>query len=551
MCTLCDQGRPQNHARSQLGRRDFLKVSTAAAATTAGMSLFSSSARAQDDNDQGGPPQDSGQGGRRYVIRGGAVMTMDPTMPNKGEFVSADVLVEGKKIVAVGPNLKAGGAGEIDARGKIVMPGFVDTHHHQAWTAIRSSIPDSILIDDGSGRPSAAQNYFGNVLLGFAPKYRPEDVYISELFGGLAQLDNGVTTVHDVSQIHHSPEHSDAAIQALFDTGRRAAFGYFESAGAAFIGTNPGNQYPTDARRIKKRWFSSGDQLVHMIMGVEVYLPNYQLAWDIGRELNLELSAHVLSPFGIRPTLDKLADGTAGNGSLGLREQDQHLFIHMTGMSDKGWNRVKQVGAHVSIAFPIEMNMRHGIPPIHKMQELGIEPSLSVDVETNLTADFFTQMRSAMTMQRLVVNQDILNTGDFSTFVGGVAPGSAWPPPPAPPAPGSLPLLNVRDVLRFATINGARHLGLGGKTGSLTPGKEADIIILDATHINVFPVNHVPGAVVQMMERSNVETVIVAGKVRKWKGKLLDVDQRRLRLELENARDFLFNAVGGPPNLFR
>jgi cytosine/adenosine deaminase-related metal-dependent hydrolase len=109
----------------------------------------------------------------------------------------------------------------------------------------------------------------------------------------------------------------------------------------------------------------------------------------------------------------------------------------------------------------------------------------------------------------------------------------------------------VRDVLRFATINGAKHLRLDGKTGSLTPGKEADIIILDAEHINVFPVNHVPGAVVQMMERSNVETVIVAGKVRKWKGKLLDVNLRRLRRELESSRDFLFSAAGVPQNLFR
>src|ERR1043166_3245109 len=94
MCTLCDQGRPQNHARSQLGRRDFLKASTAAAAAGAGMSLFSAPARARDDDDQGGPPQDSGGRGRRYVIRGGTVMTMDPSMPNKGEFASADVLVE-------------------------------------------------------------------------------------------------------------------------------------------------------------------------------------------------------------------------------------------------------------------------------------------------------------------------------------------------------------------------------------------------------------------------------------------------------------------------
>src|SRR2546427_13160216 len=136
----------------------------------------------------------------------------------------------------------------------------------------------------------------------------------------------------------------------------------------------------------------------------------------------------------------------------------------MTGMSDKGWQAVKDKGVQVSIAFPIEMNMRHGIPPILKMQRLGMEPSLSSDVEVTMTADFFTQMRSAMTMQRMVVNQMILEQGTFT-------PPNQW----STPAAGTPPLLNVRDVLRFATINGAKHLGLDGKTGSLTPGKEADI----------------------------------------------------------------------------
>src|SRR3954463_7918735 len=305
MCILCDQGRPQNHARSQLGRRDFLKASTASAAAAAGMSLFSAPARAHDD-DHDDPPQDHGKPGRRYVIRGGHVMTMDPGVKgaNKfGEFASADVLVEGKKILAVGPNLTAGGAGEIDARGKIVMPGFIDTHHHQFETALRSFLANGILIDDGSGSVSAQPNYFQYILLTFAPVYRPQDVYISELFGGLAQLDDGVTTVHDVSQIHHSPQHSDAAIQALFDTGRRAAFGFFESAGAAVIGSNPGNQYPQDATRIKEQWFPPNDPRGHRVLGRGVDLgPNStDQSWKLARELDLQIAAHIPSPFGIRP----------------------------------------------------------------------------------------------------------------------------------------------------------------------------------------------------------------------------------------------------------
>jgi len=532
MCKLCDEGFPQNH----YGRRDFLKTTAATGMAAAGAGLFAARPAAADD----GGPEDTGKRDRRYIIRGGAVMSMDP---NVGDFPKADVLVEGKKILAVGPNLNAGGADVIDARGRIVMPGFIDTHHHQFETALRSFLADGVLINDGSGSVSGSTTYFEFILLKFAPVYRPQDVYINELFGGLSQLDDGVTTVHDVSQIHHSPEHSDAAIQALFDTGRRAAFGYFESAGANILGTNPGNQYPTDAPRIKKQWFSSSDQLVHMIMGGEVYLGDAttELSWTIGRQLGLQIAAHILSPFGITPIMDALAQGQGGsNHDIGIGPDN--LFIHMTGQSDMSWQRVHDVGAQVSIAFPIEMNMRHGIPPIIKMQSFHdphFEPSLSVDVECTMTADFFTQMRVAMNMQRMVVNQMILEQGNFY-------PPNQWPTP----APGTPPLLTTRDVLRYGTMNGAKALRLDKKVGSLTPGKEADIIILDATALNVAPLNQVPGAVVSLMDRTNVETVIVAGKVRKWKGKLLDVDIPNLRRQLENSRDFIFGAAGIPQDLF-
>jgi formylmethanofuran dehydrogenase subunit A len=294
-----------------------------------------------------------------------------------------------------------------------------------------------------------------------------------------------------------------------------------------------------------------------MVMGGEVYLGNAttRQSWTIGRNLGLQVAAHILSPFGIRPILDQLAgvspDVVDGSGAdlSGIEIGADNLFVHMTGMSDAAWEKVAQAGAKVSIAFPIEMNMRHGIPPILKMQQLkaqfGIdfEPSLSVDVETNMTADFFTQMRSAMTMQRMVVNQKILELGTFSPPFT-----SQWP---LAPYPADIPpLLNARDVLRFATINGAKHLRLDSKTGSLKVGKEADIIILDGTHLNVFPMNNVPGAVVTMMERTNVETVIVAGKIRKWKGRLQDVDIDRLRPRLAASRDRLYAAVGKTQNPF-
>src|SRR5712672_4012543 len=244
MCKRCDEGEPQHHFAS---RRNFLKGAAATGITVAGLNLFAARPAAADD-----PPMDSGRPGRRYIIRGGSVMSLDPRV---GDFAQADVLVEGKKILAVGPNLQAGGATVIDASGRIVMPGFIDTHHHQFETALRSFLADGLLLP---GTPGGDINYYQYILLTFAPVYRPQDVYINELFGSLSQLDDGVTTVHDVSQIEHSPAHSDADIQALFDAGRRSAFGYFEGAGS----NGPNYAYPHDAFRINQQYFSSTDQLV-------------------------------------------------------------------------------------------------------------------------------------------------------------------------------------------------------------------------------------------------------------------------------------------------
>lgn len=513
MCKLCDAGQPQVHDDDSTrwnARRGFLKASAGSAAAAGAMALFAGNAQAHGERE----PEDSGRRGRRILIKGGAVMSMDPKV---GDFAQGDVLVEGRKILAVGRNLEAGGASVIDARGRVVMPGFIDTHHHLFETALRSFLADGLLFDGLD--PKITQNYFQKILLTFAPVYRPEDVFISTLFGSLSQIDAGVTTVFDISQIHHSPAHSDASIAALRASGHRAAWGYFESAGGV-----AGNQYPQDARRLKAQHFSSTDQLLTMFMGGEIYLPGYEVAWALGRELGLPVAAHIVGTFGMKPTFDALAAA----GAFG----PDNLFVHMTGMSDMAWQKVRDSGAAVSLAVPIEMNMTHGTPPIIKAMQMGVKPSLSTDVECTLTADLFTQMRTAMALQRMFVNANKLGETGM------------------PPTDG-VGLLTTKEVLQWGTINGARDLKLEKKTGSLTPGKEADLIILDAEAVNVAPLNHVPGAVVTLMDRSNVETVMIGGRIRKWKGRLVDVNLGQLRRDLEASRDVLFSRAGIPRDLFR
>lgn len=453
-----------------------------------------------------GMPAGIGDADRLTLIRGGAVLSMDDTV---GNFVRGDVLIRGSRIIEIAASISAPEAAVIDAAGMIVMPGFIDTHHHQFETALRGLLADAILINDG--RPESAINYYEWILQKFSVLYRPQDVYISELFGGLSQIDAGVTTVMDVSQIHHSPDHSDAAIAALRDAGRRAAFGYFEGWGEA-------SKYPGDARRIKAEHFSSDDQLLTMVMGGEIYLPFHEEAWALGRELDIPIALHVVGTFGMQPIFDQLAEA----GKFG----PDNIFIHMTGMSDMAWKRAADAGAHVSLSVPIEMQMRHGNPPLQQALDLGLQPSLSTDVECTMTADMFTQMRSAITLQRMLANDKALR-------------GEEYPK-----------LLSAMDVIRFATIEGARGLKLDHKTGTLTPGKEADIILLDANAINVAPLNHVPGAVVTLMERSNVSTVLCAGRVRKWQGTLLGHDIAKLRAELEASRDYLLDKAGITPDMF-
>ena len=280
-------------------------------------------------------PRDSGRPGRRYVIRGGHVMSMDPA--GRATSRAATCWSRARRSSPSGRTCSAGGAAEIDARGRIVMPGFIDTHHHQFETALRSFLADGILINDGSGSPSAQPNLLrvhpAHVRAGVPAAGRVHQRAVRRA----GQLDDGVTTVHDVSQIHHSPQHSDAAIQALLRYRAPRRLRLFRER-ARGRDRQPGNQYPADATRIKKQWFSSSDQLVthdHGRRGLPWAMrprdsPGRSGASSACRSRRTSCRRSASARSSTRSPPAPAATVTLGIGP-------DNLFIHMTGMSDPAW----------------------------------------------------------------------------------------------------------------------------------------------------------------------------------------------------------------------
>ena len=479
-------------ARGGMPRRRFLKSSTAGivAGAIAAATPLPETALAQRE----AVPAGSGTAGRRILLKGGIVLSMDR---NVGDFENADVLIEGKKIAAVGPNLKAT-AEVIDATDRIVMPGFVDTHHHQYQAVLRSLIADALLQDDYNrviNNPGALNAY-----------YQPDDAYIGELLASVSQMRAGVTTSVDLSQISHSPAHSDACIAGLKESGRRTVFGYS-------AGQGPTNRYPQDIVRLRSQYFSSDDQLLTLAL----HAPIDARVWEVGRQAGVPIVSHATSA--------EVAAQLINLDRAGLMRADNE-YIHCTHFPAAVWERIRDTGGKVSIAPAVEMQEGHGVPPFQAALDHGIRPSLSTDVETSMTSDLFTIMRTAFTLQRMFINERRSN-------------GEKNLPP----------WLTCRDVLEMATIEGARVAHLDHKVGSLTPGKEADIILLRTDDINVFPLNNAPGAVVTLMDTSNVDTVLIAGKIMKWKGNLMGVDLKRLRRLADRARDGILSRAGYRPNL--
>jgi 5-methylthioadenosine/S-adenosylhomocysteine deaminase len=434
---------------------------------------------------------------RGALLKGACLLTLDAEL---GEIASGDVLIRDGVIADVGRSIEAADVEVIDGRGMIAIPGFVDTHRHLWEGLLRSSLPDATLGD-----------YFETVNHRFGPVYEPEDVYLGTLLSALGALDAGVTTVLDWAHVQNTPGHTDASIAALRDAGVRAVFGF-----GLPTAEDRGHRYPDDLLRLRREVFAADDQLLTLALatmspehGPDEVVKRY---WRTAREASARISVHAgIAGFGRPGEIERF-------GRERMLGPDVTL-VHCAALTAAEWRLVADTGTTVSISTQIELQMGHGAPPIQRALDAGITPSLSVDVETSAPSDFFTQMRATLAHQR--------GAAFARAHAGGEAPR----------------LLGVRDVLAFATSAGAAANGLARRVGSLSRGKQADIVLL-APGIQTVPVNDPAAAVVLGMDTSNVDTVMVAGRVVKRGGRLVDVDLGVIARRAYEARDQLFRRAG-------
>jgi len=453
----------------------------------------------------------------RILIKNAIVLSQDPAI---GELPEADVLVDGDRIAEVGPNLSADGAEVIDATGDIVIPGFVDTHRHTWETSIRTSAPDYTL---GA--------YFSAILDKFAPNYRPDDVLAGNRWGAIECANAGITTLVDWSHIMNTPEHADAAVEGLRDAGIRSVFAFGfpnTSIQAWWFGPDYAGSVERingdEARRVRTQYLSDDQGLITMALATrgtnfcKEDVVRYE--WELARELGINITVHVaMDRFGYtKMQLRGLKD-------LGLLYPNT-TYIHSSHLEDDEWQMVADSGGNVSLAPQIEMQMGHGWAPAQTAEELGIPVGLSSDVATTASSDQFTQMHAIFASERGRKHQ------------------AAWDADPTDPN-DTTNLITSRQVLRWATLDGAKVAGIGDRTGSITPGKKADLVIIETKSPNIAPVIDPVGAVVCAADISNVDTVIVDGRILKRNGRLL-ADLGGARRDVEASRDYLVGTFGTP-----
>jgi cytosine/adenosine deaminase-related metal-dependent hydrolase len=406
----------------------------------------------------------------KVLLSGGCVLTLGAKTPN---FARADVLIDGATVAEIGPGLRARDAEQVDATDTIVMPGFVDTHRH-AWRSLSRNVgtwpPDGGTADAGDG-------------------FAAEDVYAATLIGLLGAIEAGISTVVDWSPIRPDDALVDAALRAHADAGVRTVFVHAPRGGTE-AAAEPA------VRQLAARLADAAGPLTTIAFGSEIPptddLDAVEPSWTLARELGLRIHAHAGAETARPGAIAQLA-------RRGLLGEDVTL-VHCSSLDEEDIEAIASSGASVSIAPSSEMAGRLGTPPIQSLIDHDVRPGLGVDEERLTPGDLFAQMRATISMQHATV---------FDRKLAGKA--------------GVPRLMSTRDVIRHATADGARAAGLGRVTGSLEPGKQADIVVLRTDRPNIFPINDPIGAVVWGMDTSNVDRLYVGGRA-VMRGGVLEAD---------------------------
>jgi len=439
----------------------------------------------------------------RILIKGGSIVSMDPAIK---DLARGDLLVENGKIAAIAPSLDAEVDDVIDAHGMIVLPGLINAHVHTWQSALRGIAGDWTV-----------PRYMQSMHRGLAGHFRPEDVTIANLMGALNQLNSGTTTLVDWCHCNRTPEHTDAAIAGLTESGARAVFLH----GSPKPDPKPGQKHfseipmpRAEIARLRKDRFSSDDGLV--TFGLAILGPYYSTRevtradLVLAREFGLIASMHVGGGSAMQP------DGFERFLDEGLIDEAVNI-VHGNDMKHDVIRAVADKGARFTVTAEVELQMGYGDPLTGVLNACGSPVSIGSDVEPAARGDMFSAMRMTLQHERHRRTLEILDES------------------------GSRPMempVTCRQALEWATINGAKMAGLDARVGSLTPGKQADILLLRADDLNMFPVVDPVASVVMQGGVANVDTVLVAGRIVKRSGKLLyaQIADKKAALQKSGAR---------------
>ena len=422
----------------------------------------------------------------RTVIRGATVLTMDA----QGDLPRADILVTDDRITQIAPSLKVDDAHTVDAAGCIVIPGLVNAHMHTWQTALRGVAANWTLLE-----------YFRNMHAGLATVFEPQDLHIATLMGSLNQLNCGTTTLADWCHNNPTPEHNDAAIQGLLKSGIRAAFFHGTPKPDPKPGEKPFWEVPhprAEVERLLKK--HQGNPLLSIqtaVLGphystMEVSLADFRMA----RELGLIASLHQGGGAARTP------DGWEKLEAAGLLGDNINI-VHGHALGDGQLERFCALGMSFSAAAESEMSQGHGHPITGRLRRFGRAPSLGVDLESVMSGDMLSQARIALGIQRSLDNVA------YRESHGTIPPTST---------------ITTREALSWVTIEGARMLKQEHRIGSLAPGKQADLVVIRASDLNMQPVHDPVSTVVMQTSLANIDSVMVAGRWMKRGGLLVGVD---------------------------